>query len=208
MPKFPEPPSVAALATVDPDRLVVPQGNRLWRIYFAGGAHPVAWNTFRYFGPTNSRFDHHLPPSAVQDRGTIYAAANGMTPFAEVFQETRVIDRRLNDPWLVAFDLVRSLELLDLSDSWPTRAGASMAINSGPRPKARRWSQRIYEAYPTIEGLWYPSSMDGNRPAVALYERGLGALPPRPVFHRALADPALTVAVLRAARRFGYAVVG
>ncbi len=131
-----------------------------------------------------------------------------MTPFAEVFQETRVIDRRRNAPWLVAFDLGRPLELLDLTDSWPTRAGASMAINSGPRPKARRWSQRIYEAYPTIEGLSYPSSMDGNRPAVALYERALDALPARPVFHRALADPALSVAVIRAARRFGYAVVG
>ena len=208
MPKFPEPPSVAMLAAVHPDRAVVPQGTRLWRIYFAGGAHPVAWNAFRDFGPTNSRFDHHLPPSAVQDRGILYAATTGMTPFAEVFQETRVIDRRRNAPWLAAFDLGRPLELLDLTDGWPTRAGASMAINSGPRPKARRWSQRIYEAYQAIEGLWYPSSMDGNRPAVALYERGLEALPARPVFHRALADSALSVTVLRAARRFGYAVVG
>jgi hypothetical protein len=90
--------------------------------------HPIS-------NPTNSRFDHHLPPSAVQDRGILYAAITGMTPFAEVFQETRVIDRRRNAPWLVAFDLARPLELLDLTDSWPTRAGASMAINSGHGPK-------------------------------------------------------------------------
>jgi hypothetical protein len=50
--------------------------------------------------------------------------------------------------------------------------------------------------------------MGGNRPAIALYERAVAAMPDRPVFHRALADPALTAIVLRAAGRFGYAVVG
>ena len=59
-----------------------------------------------------------------------------------------------------------------------------------------------------IAGLWYPSSMGGNRAAVALYERAAAAMPGRPVFHRALADPALTAIVLRAAGRFGYAVAG
>lgn len=133
---------------------------------------------------------------------------HGETAFAEVFQETRVIDRRRGAPWLVALDLSRPVRLLDLTGKWPTRAGASMAINSGPRPRAQRWSQRIYEAYPGLEGLWCGSSMDGNRPAVALYERALGVLPARPVFHRALTDPALTGIVLRAAGRFGYGVIG
>ena len=208
MPKFPEPPPAAALAAIPPDIRTVPQGTRLWRIYFQGGGHPTAWNAFRHFGPTNSRFDHHLPPSAVGDRGILYAATEGSVPFAEVFQEARVIDRRRNDPWLVAFDLAAPVALLDLAGDWPTRAGASAAINSGPRPRARRWSQRIYEAYPTIAGLWYPSSMGGNRPVIALYDRAVAAMPGRPVFHRALADPALTAIVLRAAGRFGYAVVG
>ena len=208
MAKFPEPPPAAVLAAILPDIRTVPQGTRLWRIYFQGGGHPTAWNALRHFGPTNSRFDHHLSPRATQDRGILYAATEGSVPFAEVFQEDRVIDRRRNDPWLVAFDLAAPVALLDLAGDWPTRAGASAAINSGPRPRARRWSQRIYEAYPTLVGLWYPSSMGGDRPVVALYERAAAALPTRPVFHRALADPALTAIVLRAAGRFGYAVVG
>ncbi|MGH7534109.1 MAG: hypothetical protein ACREMG_00845, partial [Gemmatimonadales bacterium] len=91
---------------------------------------------------------------------------------------------------------------------WPTRAGASMVINSGPRPRARRWSQRIYQAYPDVEGVWYASAMDGNRPVVALYERGRDAMPRRPAFHRALADPALDAIVLRAAERFNFGVIG
>ena len=65
---------------------------------------------------------------------------------------------------------------------------------------------RIYEDYPTIEGLYYPSSMDSNQPSVALYERAHDAIPTRPLFHRALADPALTGAVVRAALLFNYGV--
>ena len=82
-----------------------------------------------------------------------------------------------------------------------------MAINSGPRPRARRWSQAIYAAYPAVEGLYYASSLDANRPAVVLYERAARALPRRPTFHRALADPTLTAAIVRAARRFNYVVI-
>lgn len=129
---------------------------------------------------------------------------HGETAFAEVFQETRAINRRRGDPHLVAFDLSAQVRLLDLTGNWPTRAKASMAINSGPRPRARRWSQQIHAAYPDIAGLWYASSMDGNHPAVALYERALPAMPARPVFHRALADPALTPIVRRAALKFEY----
>jgi hypothetical protein len=47
---------------------------------------------------------------------------------------------------------------------------------------------------------------DSNQPAVALYEKASRALPARPLFHRALADPALDAAVVRAALLFNYAV--
>jgi hypothetical protein len=208
MPKFPEPPPASELAAIPPDEHSLSVGTRLWRIYFRAGDHPTDRNTFRYFGPTNSRFDHHLPPKSVQDRGILYAAVHGQTTFAEIFQEDRVIDRHRDTPWLVGFDLLGPITLLNLGVDWPTSAGASAAINSGPRARARRSSQRIYEAYGHIDGLWYPSSMGGNRPAVALYERAVRAMPGRPVFNRALADAALTAIVLRAGERFRYGVVG
>jgi hypothetical protein len=207
MAKFPEPPERERLAAVDPDIHPVVEDTRLWRIYFQGGDHPVQWNTFRSFGPTGARFDHHRPPPADQDRKILYASIHGETTFAEVFKEYRVIDRTRSRPWLAAFDLVEPVFLLDLAGDWPTRAGASAAINSGPRPRARRWSQRIYDAYFSIQGLWYPSSMGGNQPAIALYERGAYAMPGRPVFNRPLTDPALAPIVVRAAGRFGYGVV-
>jgi RES domain len=205
--KFPEPPPADELTNLLPVLHTLPQGTRCWRIYFRGGRYPTNWNAFRTYGPTAARFDHHMPPPQLQTRGVVYLAENAATCFAEVFQETRVIDRARNDPWLVCFELGRQVPLLDLRGIWPTQAGASMAINSGPRPRARQWSRAIYDAYPAIEGLHYASSMDANRPAIVLYERAATALPASPLFHRGLADPTLTSAIVRAAQRFNYVIV-
>jgi hypothetical protein len=202
--KFPEPPAVGDLEKVSPDLRSLPAGTILWRLYFRGGRHPTFWNAFRAFGPTRSRFDHQVPPPKLQLRRILYAAEEGPTCLAEVFQDTRVIDRAAHDPWLAGFELEESLDLLDLTGSWPTRAGASMAVSTGPRPRAQRWSRAIYEAYPDIQGLYYPSSMHGNRPSVALYERAAPAVPAIPVFHRPLIDPALLPVLSRVAKDLGY----
>jgi len=97
--------------------------------------------------------------------------------------------------------------LLNLTKNWPTTAGASMTINSGRRDHARLWSQAIYDAYPKIQGLWYCSSMDANRPAVALYERAESALPPVPAFHNPLSHPKLKTRFQNSAKRFGYVIL-
>ena len=123
----------------------------------------------------------------------------------KVFQDSRAIDRRARDPWLVAFRLQHKLQLLDLTGTWPTRAGASMAINTGSRFRAQRWSRVIYEAYPYLHGLYYSSSMHANQPAIALYERAkdTGALSAQPLFHRSLSDPSLLTTLRNAATDLG-----
>jgi len=208
--KFPEPPTVPELKRFGirrSERITFEAGTRLWRIYFQGGPHPTTWNRFRAWGPTGSRFDPQPPPPGPSDREILYAAALGPVCVAEVFQETRTVDRRRNDPWLVAFETTRDLTLLDLAGAWPTRAGGSQAISSGPRKRAQRWSREIYEAFPVLDGLRYPSSMAGGEAAFALYDRAEDALPVFPSFHRALADPTILAALKGAARRFGYVVV-
>jgi hypothetical protein len=183
-------------------------GVRLWRVYFAGGTHPAAWNGFRSFGPTHARFDHHdLPKGAHATRAIFYAADDLTTCLAEVFQAKRIINRMSNAPRIVGFDLVRDVLLLDLTGHWPTQAGASMAISSGRRDRARQWSRAIYAAYPNVEGLFYGSSMHANRPTVALYERAQTALPPTPALDRALDDAALRGRLNAAATRLGYGIV-
>jgi RES domain len=191
MPKLPWPPAPAALAAIPPEWRVVRVGTALFRVYRRGGPHSGAWNEFRFYGPLNGRFDPHEGPSALGPRGVLYAAILPSAALAEFFQTRRSINLRHREPWLAGFTIAREMRLLDLTGLWPTRAGASMALSSGPRPRARAWARAIYAAYPDAEGVWYGSSMHANTPCVALFERAADALPARPQIHRALADTTL-----------------
>jgi RES domain len=209
MAKLPPPPEPSVLAVRTPAEVVaVTRVTGLWRVYRASGPHAARWDRFRHFGPVaTSRFDHHLSPPTDQDRGILYAAVAIRTCVAEVFGDTRVIDRRRRDPWIVGFGLAREVSLLDLSGAWPTRAGASQAINSGPRDAAREWARAIYAAYPEVEGLWYRSSMDGGRPAISLNERAEHALLAQPQVHMPLSHPGLELPLARMGRTLGYLLV-
>jgi len=208
VPKFPEPPAPDDLQRPEESELrLIAAGSPLWRIYFRAGRHPTAWNGLRRFGPTSARFDHHVEPARVQQRAILYAATQGPTCLAEVFQDSRTIDLNRGEPWLVEFELVRDVLLLDLTSRWVTRAGASAAIDSGPRPRSRRWSRVIYEACPRLDGLVYRSSMDPQGAAVVLWERATSALPEHPTTHRALADPTLFDAIFEAAQSLGYVLM-
>lgn len=213
MPKLPEPPGDDAVGRVDPVLRTLAQGTMLARVYFTGGSYPTAWDEFRRYGPTNARFDHHLASALgapeVQARSILYCATAAHTCFAEVFQETRRINRTRYGPWLAIFVLTRDVRLLDLTGRYPTRVGASMAINTGHRGRARAWARTFYSAYPALEGIYYPSSMNGNEPAVALNDRAeqAGSLPSYPEFNRALADDVLLDVLKHSAHGLGYGLL-
>jgi RES domain-containing protein len=210
MAKLPREPSLKKLRALEPAVQELPVGTRLWRLYFRGGRHPTRWSDFRHVGPLDGRFDHHLPDQqenpTLQDRSVLYAARHPWTCLAEAYQMTRVINREHKQPWLVAFELAKPVQLLDLTGRFPTQGGASMALMTGPRSVARRWAQGYYEVYSHAQGLMYPSSMHANEPAVVLNDRAEAAelLPAVPAFHRALADPALLTVLRNAARALGY----
>ena len=73
----------------------IAKGTELWRIYYRGGSHPMAWNEFRSAGPPSGRFDQRGLTTGTPGRKILYAARDLHTPFAECFQRTRVIDRTL-----------------------------------------------------------------------------------------------------------------
>lgn len=209
MPKVPRTPQIARLEALKPDVHTLPAGSLAWRIYFRGGRHPTRWDHFRHAGPTAARFDHHLGRQVTyQDRAVLYAASDPATCFAEVFQNTRVINRWHKEPWLVGFETAVPLPLLDLTGSFATRAGASMGLMAGPRSVSRNWARGFYDAYPTTVGLCYPSSMHANRPAIVLTDRAeaAGVTPEHAGLHRALGDPALLSLLKNIARTLGYAV--
>lgn len=193
MAKLPRSPGVRRMREEGAEEAVLPDGALLFRLYFRGGDHPGAWNTFRSFGPlASARFNHHPTPRGDHPHlGILYAAPEVKPCVAEVFQNTRNINLRRRDPWLVGFELVREVRLLDLFGNWPTRMGASTQIGSGRRDVVRGWSADIHEAYPGLDGVIYGSSMNASREALALYERGMSALPARPVLHEPLAHPGL-----------------
>src|SRR5260370_39209552 len=109
-------------------------------------------------------FDHQEPPPHDDStRGIAYVALDIVGALAEAFQDTRTIDRRRRDPWLVAFELTRDVGALDLTRLWPTRAGASQALATGRRVTAQAWSRAIYRSYPDVDALPHrPSTAAGS----------------------------------------------
>jgi hypothetical protein len=210
--KFPWPPSADELAALrrPEDVVAVAPITALARIHRTGGEHPTQWDQLRTLGPlATARFDPHPvtdggAPADAPGHGVLYTGLSLRTAMAEAFQATRVVDRHSGAPWVVVFRPVRPLHLLDLAGTWPTRAGASQAISSGSRERARAWAREIFAAYPDVDGLWYRSSMDSGAPAVCLWERAAAALPGRPWVHLPLSSPALALPVARACRQLGY----
>jgi hypothetical protein len=208
IPKLPPPPAeLPRLRRTDLRSIAA--GTIAWRIYRAGGPHPAAWNELRHYGPaTTGRFDHQEPPPHDDPhRGILYASLGplgALGALAEAFQETRTIDRRRQDPWLVGFRLEGDLPALDLTRLWPTRAGASQAIATGRRATAQAWSRAIYRSYSDVQALLYRSSMAGGALNLALYERAEGHIPRGPVVHLPLTHPGLALPLSRAAAKLGY----
>ena len=56
-------------------------------------------------------------------------------------------------------------------------------------------------------GLYYASSMNGNEPAMAFYERVTKALPRSPVLNRPLSEVPLLTPIERIAAELGYDVI-
>ncbi|HWX81809.1 MAG TPA: RES family NAD+ phosphorylase [Steroidobacteraceae bacterium] len=212
MAKFPNSPGAFALSQLTPALVPLPAGTTLARVYYSRASYAQAWNQLRYYGPLSSRWDHHLSDAAArpkhQNRGIYYAARDAKTCLAEVFQVTRRIDRVFQAPWLVVFETLATVVLLDLTGDFATRMGASMAIHAGSRGRARGWARDLYEAFPEIQGILYAASMHGGREALALNERALRVpfFPEHPKFHRALADDVMLDPLKHAADDLGYAM--
>lgn len=205
--KLPLPPEPGELQFPPEHDRVLDTAAVLWRVHRTSGEHVVPWNRLRYWGPAATmRFDPHEPPPREQDRGVSYAALSVPTALAEVFQRTRVINTRRGTPYLTAWSPARPLTLLDLTGTWPIRAGASHAINTGRRDHCRGWARAIHSARPDLDGLWHHSSMTGGN-AVTLFTHAADSFSDRPVLSVPLDHPGLRGHLLAAATEIGYRVV-
>lgn len=192
---------------MEADVVALAHHSLLWRVHDAAGPHPRAWHTLRLVGPISScRFDPHEPPLREQTEGVLYTALDMATAIAERFQAQRLIDRERSAPHIVGFHPLRTLRLLDLTDTWPIRAGASHVINTGRRDVTRLWARAIRVAYPDLDGLWHTSSMTG-RPCVTLWNPAADAIPRRAVLDRPLADDAVLPWLAEISEQIGYGLI-
>ena len=206
MVKLPAPPPPGELEPVDGYTRSEP-ALVLWRVHRTEGEHAIGWDRLRYWGPVaTARFDPHLAPPHSQSRGALYAGLGIPDILAEVYQETRVVDRAAGAPYLAAWRPARPLRLLDLTGDWPIKAGASYTINAGRKDYCRSWAQTIYTAHPDLDGLWHHSSMTG-RPLVTLFTHAADSFPGRPDIDLPLAHHGLDMILLDACNQIGYRLV-
>lgn len=64
-----------------------------------------------------------------------------------------------------------------------------------------------YDAYPKVDGLLYPSSMNKTVACVALYERPRLAMPQYPVFNRTFSAPAVLGMLKNPCAQLGYKLI-
>ncbi|MBB2890041.1 RES domain-containing protein [Flexivirga oryzae] len=171
----------------------------LWRIHRTQGTHRQRWDQLRDFGPLRSmRWDPHPEPARTQpDWAVCYASPDVETAFAEVFQATRAIHlsaARALVGWLPS----RKLHLLDLTGQWLLRNGASSWLAGGRKDACRNRSHAIRSTWPDLDGLYVPSSMNGE-PSVVLYAPARDAFPADPQVARPLNSPALAGTIRHAA---------
>lgn len=205
--KLPAPPDPAMLAIAGSDIRMLPAGTPLWRLHGTTGTHALGWDKLRHFGPTSGRFDPHPLPRTDHHRFSVtYTALDAASPFAEVFQGTRVIDRYADGRYLTGWLTTRPLRLLNLTGDWPVRSGASYAINTGRHDRCREWAHAIHEHPPQVDGLFHHSAMVGT-PLTTLFTPSADSFPAAPIFSRPIAEPSLAVMVSSLAERFGYRLV-
>jgi hypothetical protein len=217
MARLPQPPDPAVLAGLlrpDEDIVAIDPATPLVRVFTVAGRHQQQWDTFRHTGPLpHARFDPHQPGPRGRPtdsaEGVLYFGLTARTSVAEVFQDTSIVDRVTRRPFIVVFRPTRALRLLDLAGLWPTRAGASQEISSGPRERTQEWARAIRAAHPDLDGLWYRSSMDSGHPAVCLWDPPSGdAIPNSPDALVPLDHPGLDIPLARICQELNYTLLG
>lgn len=211
LPGPPSPEELRAIGLRDNEVRVVDEHEVWWRVHRTVGAHVLAWNAMRAYGP-KLRFDPHQlsvgeDPSG---RSVWYGASTPDTALAEAFQSDRVIDRGRDRPYLTGLSFTRRVTVIDIAadsiGAWATRSGGTYALSTGQHHVTQQWARHIVEGHPDIDGLRYNSSFAGS-PCLALFRPASTAMPTRPKLSLPLTHPDLACRIAGAAKRLGYGVV-
>ena len=210
---LPRPPAASDLRDLGilPDELVeITPDQLLWRVHRTASRHSLPWDALRGYGPI-LRFDPHpCPRGEHPERGVWYGATDVDSALAEAYQDTRVIDRDWEAPYLTGFRCVRTVRALDLGafgpGRWPTRVGGNYAMDTAPHSVSQSWARAIHSAHPDLDGLLYRGRFGGGR-CLVLFSPAADAFPSRPATSNPLSHPGIQSRLAGAALRIGYTVV-
>lgn len=175
----------------------------LWRVHRTEGPHVAGWDTLRAWGPAaNCRWDPHPQPVGLHPgEGVSYTATDLATAVVEAFQDTRRIDPNSGRPRATSWMPTRVLRLLDLTDDWCLRNGASAALTAAPRSTCQAWARAIRAAWADLDGLRTSSVLTG-RTNVTLFAPAADTFPMLPEFSEFLSDDVLWDRLDHLARRY------
>lgn len=166
----------------------------------------LGWNALRRWGPAaNCRWEPHPEPAADHPgEGVMHIAVDLATAVVETYQETRRIDPYTGSPRATSWTPTRPLRLLNLTDDWCLRNGASASLTSAPQSTCRAWARAIHTAWPDLDGLWTQSILTG-RANITLWAPAAETFPALPAFSERLADDLLWDRLDQLARRYSNA---
>jgi hypothetical protein len=160
--------------------------------------------------PGSGRFDHH---EVGLNRGIIYLGVNlqhpgsacGPVPWELVASVAEtvphvvsaVVARDLLSRELVAGELIRDVELVDLTGPLLSDLGTGSLLTAEPeRPPTQSWARWLHSHFSTSDGLYWHSAKQTRLDAICLTERGADAFAVRRT--RKLSDPSVLPELLAA----------
>lgn len=172
-------------------------GQTFGRIYMAGFPDPLG------YGKSKSRFSDPRRRKADNRFGVLYLGETLAVCFLEAVLRDRkdgvagelvFEERELDDRRYVAVEAISSLLLIDLRENNAVAMGVPSEVLRGFRQQlGRAWSVAFYDHPDSVDGIIYPSRLNGHV-NLAVYGRAVGKL--RPTRLRRLADVAELAPVL------------
>lgn len=176
MPGLPPTPAFDGVAL---DLMTVPVGAKFGRIYRKTFPDPLG------FRKNPSRFNDPRRRTDVNRFGVLYLGSSLKVCFLEtmlrderdgIVGQIELAESELDDRRYADIQINQALRLLDLTGDGPVRMGIPSDVARGSRQGlARKWSVAFHEHPAQVDGIVYPSRLNGET-NLAIYGRAVGKL--------------------------------
>ncbi len=176
MPSLPPPPVFDSVAL---DLTTIPVGAKFGRIHRKTLPDPLG------FGKNPSRFSDPRRRAEASRFGVLYLGSSLKVCFLEtmlrddrdgIVGQIAIAESELDDRRYSEIRVREPLRLLDLTGDGPVRMGIPSDVARGRRQAlARKWSVAFYEHPAQVDGIVYPSRLNGET-NLAIYGRAVGKL--------------------------------